>query len=193
MQDYTPEEVERLNARMRNGAVIKADDPAFALMDKIAFGCRKKLSEINSQYHTPEELSTLVSELIGSPVGEGFRLFVPIYFDYPLNVRFGKNVFVNSGCCFQGQGAIEIGDGCQIGHQVVFATIDHGLEPECRYDCHIAPIRIGRNVWIGSHATILKGVTVGDDAIIAAGAVVTKDVPTRTIVGGVPAKVIRAL
>ena len=193
MQDYTAEDVERLNAMMRDGAVIKAGDPAFVLMDRIAFESQRKLAEINNKYHTPEELASLVSELIGKPVGEGFRMFSPIFFDYPLNVRIGKNVFINSGCCFQGQGAIEIGDGCQIGHQVVFATIDHGLEPENRFDCHIAPIRIGNNVWIGSHATVLKGVTVGDGAIIAAGAVVTKDVPARTVVGGVPAKLLRTV
>ena len=86
-----------------------------------------------------------------------------------------------------------IGDGCQIGHNVVFATLNHGLSPEDRQNTYPAPIVLGRNVWVGSNATILQGVTIGDNAVIAAGAVVTKDVEPATIVGGVPAKVIRRI
>ena len=86
-----------------------------------------------------------------------------------------------------------LGDGCQIGHNVVFATLNHGIAPGDRVHTYPAPIVLGKNVWVGSNATILQGVTVGDNAIIAAGAVVTKDVPADTIVGGVPAKVIRGI
>ena len=84
-----------------------------------------------------------------------------------------------------------IGDGCQIGHNVVFATLDHGTAPEDRGAMYPAPIRLGKNVWVGSNSTILRGVTVGDNAIIAAGSVVTKDVAANTVVGGVPARHIR--
>lgn len=74
---------------------------------------------------------------------------------------------------------------------MVLATLDHSLEPSKRKGMYPAPIRLGKNVWVGAHATVLKGVTVGDDAVIAAGAVVTKDVPAGAIVAGVPARVIR--
>ena len=84
-----------------------------------------------------------------------------------------------------------IGDGCQIGHDVVFATLNHGLSPEKRKTTYPAPIVLGNNVWIGSNATILQGVTIGDNAVVAAGAVVTKDVAANTVVGGVPAKIMR--
>ncbi|HJK73201.1 MAG TPA: DapH/DapD/GlmU-related protein [Methanocorpusculum sp.] len=103
----------------------------------------------------------------------------------------GKDVFINSGCHFQDQGGIYIGDGTLIGHSVVLATINHEAEPTIRASMHTKPIVLGKNVWVGSHATILPGVTVGDGAIVAAGAVVTKDVPPGTVVGGVPAKVIK--
>ena len=86
-----------------------------------------------------------------------------------------------------------IGDGSQIGHDVVFATLDHLIDPARRKTTCPAPIVLGRNVWVGAHATILKGVTIGDNAIVAAGAVVTKDVPADTIVGGVPARIIRRI
>ena len=86
-----------------------------------------------------------------------------------------------------------IGDGCQFGHNVVFATLNHGLAPEDRKTTYPAPIVLGKNVWVGSNATILQGVTIGDNAVIGAGAVVTKDVAANTIVGGVPARFIKMI
>lgn len=94
-------------------------------------------------------------------------------------------------CHFQDQGGIEIGDGSLIGHNVVLATINHSLIPSEKRKNYYAPIKIGQNVWIGSNATILQGVTIGDWAVVAAGAVVSRDVPPYTIVGGIPAKVIK--
>lgn len=92
---------------------------------------------------------------------------------------------------FQDQGGVTIGDGCLIGHAVVFATLNHSMNPAERAAMTPAPIVLGRNVWVGSNSTILQGVTIGDKAVIAAGAVVTKDVAPDTIVGGVPARYIR--
>lgn len=92
---------------------------------------------------------------------------------------------------FSGSGGIEIGDGVLIGHNVVLATINHDLLPQNNRKNHYAPIKIGNHVWIGSNATVLSGVTIGEWAVVAAGAVVTKDVPPYTVVGGVPAKIIK--
>ena len=108
-------------------------------------------------------------------------------------LQWGKNVFINACCHFQDHGGVSLGDGCQIGHNVVFATLNHGLAPEDRQTTYPAPITLGKNVWVGSNSTILQGVTIGDNAVIAAGAVVTKDVPENTIVGGVPARIIRKI
>ena len=88
---------------------------------------------------------------------------------------------------------MRIGDGCQIGHNVVFATLNHGIAPEDRCHTYPAPIVLGKNVWVGSNAIILPGVMIGDNAIVGAGAVVTKDVEKNTIVGGNPAKLIRKI
>ncbi|HIY13602.1 MAG TPA: sugar O-acetyltransferase [Candidatus Agathobaculum merdipullorum] len=147
--------------------------------------------ELNSQYYEPEEVRRRFFELICQPEDETFCLFPPFHTDYGKNIRVGKNVFINTGCHFQDQGGIEIGDGTLIGHNVVLATLNHDEDPALRHILHPAPIKIGKNVWIGANVTIVSGVTVGDGAIVAAGAVVTKDVPPETIVGGVPAKVIR--
>ena len=94
---------------------------------------------------------------------------------------------------FRIRGGITIGDGSLIGHNVVLATLNHGLLPEERHDLFPAPIYIGKNVWIGANVTVLPGVTIGDNAVIAAGAVVTKDVPADAVMAGVSAKEIRTI
>lgn len=149
--------------------------------------------EINQQYHTPEELIELMSRLTGKNVDRSFRMFPPFYADFGKNISIGKDVFINSGCHFQDQGGIEIGDGTLIGHNVVLATINHDFYPENNRKNHYQPVKIGRYVWIGSNATVLPGVSIGNWAVVAAGAVVTKDVPAFTIVGGIPAKIIRRI
>lgn len=167
--------------------------PVYQYMRIAAQRAQKLTAAMNFTYHEPEEIVRLFSELIGKPVGEGFCLFPPFYTDYGQNITIGKNVFLNTSCHFQDQGGITIGDGTQIGHNVVLATLNHNENPAQRSETIPAPIVIGRNVWIGANATITPGVTVGDGAIVAAGAVVTKDVPPDTIADGVPARVIRAV
>ena len=167
--------------------------PVYQYMRIAAQRAQKLTAAMNFTYHEPEEIVRLFSELIGKPVGEGFCLFPPFYTDYGQNITIGKNVFLNTSCHFQDQGGITIGDGTQIGHNVVLATLNHNENPAQRSETIPAPIVIGRNVWIGANATITPGVTVGDGAIVAAGAGVTKDVPPDTIAGGVPARVIRAV
>lgn len=149
--------------------------------------------QINSSYHTPEELVTLMSELTGKEVDQSFRLFPPFYTDFGKNVTLGKDVFINSGCHFQDQGGIEIGDGSLIGHNVVLATINHDLRPAFGRKNHYKPIKIKDHVWVGSNSTILPGITIGEWAVVGAGSVVTRDVESYTIVAGNPARVIRRL
>lgn len=160
-------------------------------MNEMSESARRITFELNGAYHTPDEVRALLSRLFGCEVDPSVRVFPPFYTDFGRNIALGKNVFINACCHFQDHGGVTLGDGCQIGHDVVFATLDHGLAPEQRYTTHPAPIVLGRNVWVGSHATILRGVTIGDNAVVAAGAVVTKDVPADTIVGGVPARPLR--
>ena len=152
---------------------------------------RRITFELNNAYHTPDEVRALLSRLFGKEVNSSFRVFPPFYTDFGKNITVGKDVFINACCHFQDHGGVVLGDGCQIGHNVVFATLNHGLAPEDRQTTYPAPIVLGKNVWVGSNSTILQGVTIGDNAVVGAGAVVTKDVPENTIVGGVPARVIR--
>lgn len=164
-----------------------------AFMNEMSDRARRITCRINGSYHSQEELRGLMGELFGRPVDATFRLFPPFYTDFGQNIHIGRNVFINAGCQFQDHGGVTLGDGTLVGHNVVFATLNHLLDPARRAEMIPAPIVVGRNVWIGSNATILQGVTIGDGAVVAAGAVVTRDVEPRTIVGGVPARMIRRI
>lgn len=170
-----------------------ASDEIHELMDRMSNEARKITFRLNSAYHDPDQTRAMLSEVFGYEVPATLRVFPPFYTDLGKNIHIGENVFINACCHFQDHGGVYIGDGCQIGHNVVFATLNHGIAPEDRQNTYPAPIVLGRNVWVGSNSTILQGVTIGDNAIIAAGAVVTKDVPADTIVGGVPAKFIKKI
>lgn len=176
---------------LNSGEYIKAGSPVHKFMHGVSQEALKLTSKLNSEYHTPQEIQEIFSEIIGKPVDETFAMFPPFYTDCGKNITVGKNVFINMGCKFQDQGGIFIDDGVLIGHNVVLATLNHDMKPETRHDMIPKPIHIGKNVWIGSNSVILPGVTVGDGAIVAAGAVVTKDVEKNTVVGGVPARFIR--
>lgn len=178
---------------LNSGRHIDAGSPVHMYMHIAAQNALKLTAELNSGYHTPEEIRALFSRITGKKVDPSFSMFPPFYTDCGKNITVGKDVFINMGCKFQDQGGITIGDGSLIGHNVVLATLNHNLDPSTRKSMTPAPIRIGKNVWIGSNSTVLPGVTIGDGAVIAAGAVVTGDVPERTLAGGVPARIIRKL
>lgn len=184
--------LEEFLAYVKTGKALSSDE-IHQFMDEMSNEARRVTFRLNTAYYTPEEVRVLLSELFGKPVDPTLRVFPPFYTDFGKNITIGKNVFINACCHFQDHGGVTLGNGCQIGHNVVFATLNHGISAEDRVHTYPAPIVLGKNVWVGSNSTILQGVTVGDNAIIAAGAVVTKDVPANTIVGGVPAKTIRSI
>ena len=163
----------------------------YRFMDEMSDEARRLTFALNSSYHSQEEINELLGRLFGRPVGKGFKMFPPFYTDFGKNTHIGDNVFINDCCHFQDHGGVYIGDCCQVGHSVVMATLNHGLKAEERRMMTPAPIVLGRNVWVGSNSTILQGVTVGDNAVIAAGAVVTRDVPADTVVAGVPARPVK--
>lgn len=175
-----------------SGDALDTDDIRL-FMDRMSNEARRITFLLNTAYRTPEEVRQLLSELFGYKVPSSLRVFPPLYTDYGKNITVGADVFINACCHFQDHGGVTIGDGCQIGHNVVFATLNHELAPERRKTTRPAPIVLGKNVWIGSNATILQGVTIGDNAVVAAGAVVNKDVEPNTVVGGVPAKFIKRI
>lgn len=178
---------------MKTGKPVAAGSPVHEAMHRLSQEAIRITLHLNGRYHTPEEIVAIMSELTGRKVDADFRLFPPFHTDCGKNLVFGKRVFVNAGCKFQDQGGIRIGDDVLIGQNVVIATLNHAPDPDSRGDMEPGAVHIGNKVWIGANATILPGVNIGEGAIIAAGAVVTKDVPARTVAGGVPAKIIKTL
>ncbi len=165
----------------------------FIIFHKLSQEALQITSEINNKYNTPEQIVELFSKLTGTQVDKSFRCFPPFYTDCGKNIKIGKNVFINACCRFQDQGGIEIGDGSLIGHNTTIATLNHDFNPDKRANLHPSPVKIGKNVWIGSDSTILPGVEIGDGAIIGAGSIVTKSVPANSIAVGSPARVIKQI
>jgi acetyltransferase-like isoleucine patch superfamily enzyme len=142
----------------------------------------------------PGQIRAVFSELTGRDLDESFSLIPPFYTTGGENIRVGRNVFVNQNCTMYDLGGIDIGDDVMIGPNVSLITSGHPIEPSERRSSVIAkPILIERNVWIAAGATIVGGVVVGENSVVAAGSVVTKDVPPNTLVGGNPARVIRSI
>lgn len=176
---------------MSRRETVTAGAPAHELMHKCYEEAQRITLDYNTNHHNEEQRTALLCELTGTDVHPSVKVMAPFNADFGKNIHFGKNVYVNAGCKFQDHGGIFIGDNALIGHNCVMATLDHDLRPSHRANTIPAPINIGRNVWIAANVTILNGVTIGDNAIVAAGAVVTEDVAPNTIVGGVPAKFIK--
>ena len=165
----------------------------YEFMNRASDEARRITFELNGAYHSMPEVRDLFARLFGKPVDPSFRVFPPFYTDFGKNITVGEGVFINACCHFQDHGGVTIGDGSQIGHNVVFATLNHFMEPEKRKMSYSAPIVLGKNVWVGSNVTILQGVTIGDNSVIGAGAVVAHDIPANTVAVGVPAKVVKRI
>lgn len=145
-------------------------------------------------FNDADKIRALFSELIGKKVDESFLLIPPFYTAGGTEIRIGRNIFVNQNCTFYNLGGLYIADDVMIGPNVSIIATSHALAPSQRRTVTIGRrIVIERNVWIAAGATIIGGVTVGENSVIAAGAVVTKDVPPNTLVGGNPAQVIRPI
>ncbi|WP_344332027.1 sugar O-acetyltransferase [Kitasatospora putterlickiae] len=141
-----------------------------------------------------EGRAELLSLVFGGPLPESVTIYPPFFTEHGLNTTFGKNVFVNQGCTFMDRGGIRIGNGVMIAPKVSLITGGHPLPlAERRQYLSFAPIVIEDNVWIGTAAVITQGVTIGAGSVVAAGAVVTRDVPSGTLVAGVPARVIKTI
>jgi maltose O-acetyltransferase len=136
----------------------------------------------------------LLVELMGE-VGDDVAVRSPVYVDYGSNIRIGTGVFINYGCQLADVARITIGDHTQIGPYVQLLTPLHPLEPQRRKDRWetSAPITIGENVWLAGGVIVCAGVTIGDDTVVGAGSVVTRDLPAGVLAVGSPARVVRPL
>jgi acetyltransferase-like isoleucine patch superfamily enzyme len=178
-------------ARMQAGEVIRKTDPGYGDFGKAVARTIKLCVEMNASATELDDVRQRLSEIIGTDIDESTTIFPPFYINFGRFTTLGKNVFINHACSFLDIGGITIEDNVMIGPRVNITSENHPLDPADREALIPKPVMIRRNAWIGAGATILPGVTIGENAVVAAGAVVSRDVPANTVVAGIPAKVVK--
>jgi acetyltransferase-like isoleucine patch superfamily enzyme len=178
--------------RLQDGETIPFNDPQYPKIFEIASRTMKISAELNTSADT-DRIRELLSKITGIQIDSSTTVFAPFYINLGIFTHIGKNVFINHACTFLDMGGITIEDNVMIGPKVSLITEGHPVNPSERKMLMVKPVVIKRNAWIGAGVTILPGVTIGENSVVAAGAVVSKDVPENSIVGGVPAKLIRNL
>jgi acetyltransferase-like isoleucine patch superfamily enzyme len=177
--------------QLLKGETIASNDPEAYKLREASFATKKLLVQLNDSSDAAE-MRDLLSQITGSEIDDSVAVFTPLYINYGKHTKIGKNVFINFDCVFLDLGGITIEDDVLIAPKVSLLSEGHPISPNERQSLVPGHIHIKRNAWIGAGATILPGVTIGENAVVAAGAVVSKDVPANTVVGGIPAKQIKS-
>lgn len=185
-------ETQDIFERLKNGEAIQPNDPDIHKLREVSHATRELLIRMNNAYD-PVEIRNLLGRITGLEIDESTTVFTPLYINYGKNTRIGRNVFINFDCTILDLGGITIEDDVLIAPKVNLLSEGHPISPENRQSLVPGHIHIKRNAWIGANATILPGVTVGENAVVAAGAVVSKDVPDNSVVGGIPAEIIKTI
>lgn len=178
--------------RMKAGIPVPMDDPEYSRIREAVNQTMKLSAQLNAATDT-DQVRHLLSQITGQALNDTITVFPPFYTNFGRFIRIGNNVFINHACSFLDLGGITIEDDVLIGPRVNLISENHPAAPENRKVLVPKAVVIKRNAWIGAGATILPGVTVGENAVVAAGAVVSKDVPANSIVGGVPARVLKTM
>lgn len=178
--------------RLQIGETISSSDAQAYKMREASFATKALLLKMNNSAN-PDEIRKLLSEITATEIHDSVTVFTPLHINYGKHTKIGKNVFINFDCVFLDLGGITIEDNVLIAPKVSLLTESHPLNPAERHSLIPKPIHIKKNAWIGANATILQGVTIGENAVVAAGSVVSKDVPDNVVVGGIPAKIIKEI
>jgi len=178
--------------RMKAGEPIRLDDPQYHKVNEVVSRTIRLSAALNASTDVGQ-IRERLGEIIGTEIDGSTTVFAPFHTNFGQFTQLGKNVFINHACSFLDMGGITLEDQVLIGPRVNLITENHPLEPADRRALVCKSILIKRNAWIGAGATILPGVTIGENAVVAAGAVVSRDVAANTVVGGIPAKIIRTI
>ncbi len=178
--------------RLSKGETIVPNDPEAYRMREASFATKKLLVQMNNSTE-PETIRSFLSQITGTEIDPTVTVFTPLQINYGKHTKIGKNVFINFDCVFLDLGGITIEDNVLIAPKVSLLTEGHPTSITDRHSLIPKPILIKKNAWIGANATILQGVTIGENAIVAAGSVVSNDVPDNVVVGGIPAKIIKEI
>ena len=178
--------------RLVKGEIISPEDPESYKLKEASYNTKRLLLQMNNTSE-PQKIRQFLSQIIDSEIDESVTIFTPFHINYGKNTQIGKNVFINFDCVFLDLGGITIEDGVLIAPKVSLLSEGHPISPEQRHSLVPKHIHIKKNAWIGANATILHGLTIGQNAVVAAGSVVTKDVPDNVVVGGIPAQILKEL
>jgi acetyltransferase-like isoleucine patch superfamily enzyme len=176
--------------RLKAGEPVRLDDPEYSKVQEVVDRTIRLSAQLNTANNI-DHVRELLSEIMGTKLDESTTVFAPFYTNFGRFTTIGKRVFINHACSFLDMGGITIEDDVLLGPRVNLVTENHPLDPADRRALICKPILIKRNAWIGAAATILPGVIIGENAVVAAGAVVSKNVGANTVVGGIPAKAIK--
>ena len=185
-------ETQNIFERLRNGETISSNDAQAYKMREASFATKKLLVQMNNATEA-EEIRNFLSQITATKIDESVTVFTPLHINYGKHTKIGKNVFINFDCVFLDLGGIVIEDNVQIAPKVSLLTEGHPLNPNERQSLIPKLIHIKKNVWIGANATILQGITIGENSVVASGSVVSKDVPDNVVVGGIPAKILKTI
>lgn len=178
--------------RLKRGETIHPNDPHVYKLREASYATKALLTEMNES-SDPVEICNFLRQITGTEIHPSVVVFTPFYINYGQHTKIGKNVFINFNCVFLDLGGITIEDNVLLAPNVSLLSEGHPVSPAERQSLIPGHIHIKENAWIGAGATILQGVSIGRNSIVVAGAVVSNDVPDNTIVGGIPAKVIKTI
>ncbi len=187
MQDFSEKDIFE---RLKDGETIPQGDSQAYRMRDASYAAKESLLQMNATSDA-SEIRYHLGQITGKEIDETTDIFTPLYINYGKDITIGKNVFINFDCVFLGLGGIIIEDNVLIAPKVSLLSEGHLLNPETRHSLVPGRIHIKKNAWIGAGATILPGVSIGENAVVASGAVVSKNVPDNTVVAGIPAKVVK--
>ncbi|MEI5993625.1 DapH/DapD/GlmU-related protein [Candidatus Enterococcus mansonii] len=175
------------------GKDILKDSPLYRDIHLVKQKNEQLMMELNTQYRTNEEVRAWMRKITGQTIDESVVISQPFYSDFGKHIIFGKNIFINKQVTFVDLGGIVIEDDVLIGPDSRLVTVNHLMNPEKRRGIRVAPIHIKKNAWLGANVTVLPGVTIGENSIVAADSTVTKNVPDNVIVAGSPAKKLKEI
>ncbi len=179
-------------SRMLAGGLIQFSDPEYPKIFEAVSQTINLSVSLNSST-TIEQIRERLSEIIGVKIDDSTTIFTPFHTNFGKHIQLGKNVFINHACTFLDLGGIIIEDDVLIGPKVSIITENHPVNPNERKMLDLKSVMIKRNAWIGANAIILPGVTIGENSVVAAGSVVTKDVPPNYCAAGIPAKIVKKI
>lgn len=176
---------------IKNREIISYEDSIFFKINEVVEKTLKLTAELNSEYKNQKEVISILEKITCNKVNSSVRVLTPFNTDFGANIKLGENIFINKSCMFVDLGGIELEDNVLIGPETKILSVNHPISSENRRDVILKKVKIKKNAWIGAGSIVCPGVTIGENSIVAAGSVVTKDVPDNSVYAGVPAKFIK--